>query len=494
MANPLVEVHPYGQSLWYDNISRGLITSGKLRAMIEHDGLRGLTSNPSIFEKAIADSTDYDPALEALASRRDLDAKALYEQLALEDIRRAADLFRPVYEQTARRDGYVSLEVSPFLAHDTAGTLAEARRLWNALTPSVAALPVPNVMLKVPGTAAGIPAIRELISEGINVNVTLLLSVKTYEAVADAFMTGLEALVARGGSPCHGARVASFFVSRIDTAVDSLLAERLRLTTDADEQAVLKSLLGQVAIANAKLAHQRYREISESPRWQLLARRGAQTQRLLWGSTSTKNPAYRDVRYVEELIGPETVNTMPAATFDAFRDHGRPRASLDNGLDEARKTMETMAQVGISIDAVTDRLVEDGVRLFADAFDQLLGVIERKRQTLLKTRLDRQTGSSPEDLQQPLAPPDGQFPMYVAELEPLVERSAPEVSDIQRAFLGRLSDLAPSRTRTARQLSPADLIWLRALENVVHRHQLSYELITNEDESKEDHLWLVPLH
>jgi transaldolase / glucose-6-phosphate isomerase len=485
MVSPLLELQQYGQSAWYDSISRSLITSGKLQALIDQDGLRGLTSNPSIFEKAIEGSTDYDAELKALAGRRDLDAKALYEQLALEDIRRAANLFRPVYEQTDRRDGYVSLEVSPQLAHDTAATLAEARRLWSALG-------LPNVMIKVPGTVAGIPAIRELISEGINVNVTLLFSIKTYEAVADAFMAGLEALVERGGSPCHVASVASFFVSRIDTAVDERLTEGLQVTADAGEHELLQSLMGQAAIANAKLAYRRYQELYASPRWQALATRGAQTQRLLWASTSTKNPAYRDVLYVEELIGPETVNTIPAATFDAFRDHGRPRASLEEGLDQARRTMQTLAQVGISIDAVTDRLVEDGVRLFADAFDQLLGVIEKKRELLLRSSPDRQTDLPSEDLTPPRAWPDEGFPQYVVELEPLVERTAPEVSDIHRAFLGRLPDLAPSRTRTAQQLSPADQTWLAALEDVVHRHQLSYELITNEE--GEDHLWLVPQH
>ena len=329
MANPLLEVQRYGQSLWYDNIRRGLITSGALQAMIDQDGLRGITSNPSIFEKAIGGSTDYDAALKALAARRDLDAKSLFEQLAIEDIRQAADLMRPVYEQTRKRDGYVSLEVSPYLAHDTAATQEEARRLW-------AAVDRPNVMIKVPGTPEGIPAIRQLISEGININVTLLFSMKTYETVADAFIAGIEDLVARGGDPSGVASVASFFISRIDTAVDALLDEQIRTPSDPEKQALLKGLLGHVAIANAKLTYERYHAIYADSRWQALAQKGAQTQRLLWASTSTKNPSYRDVMYVEELIGPETVDTVPVATFDAFRDHGRPRAGLEEGIEAAR--------------------------------------------------------------------------------------------------------------------------------------------------------------
>src|SRR5438034_6807373 len=261
MANPLVEVQQYGQSLWYDNIRRSLITSGGLKALIDNDGLRGVTSNPSIFEKAIAGSTDYDDALKALERRGDMDARALFEALAIEDIQQAADLFRPVYKQTRKRDGYVSMEVSPYLAHDTPGTIEEARRLWSAIAR-------PNVMIKVPATPEGIPALRQLISEGINVNVTLLFSMKTYEAVANAFMAGLEALVARGSDPSGVASVASFFISRIDVAVDSRLTERLLQARDAKEQQLLKSLQGKVAIANAKLTYQRYKQLYAADRWQ----------------------------------------------------------------------------------------------------------------------------------------------------------------------------------------------------------------------------------
>jgi transaldolase/glucose-6-phosphate isomerase len=391
MSNPLVEVQRYGQSLWYDYIRRGLITSGELQRLIDEDGLRGITSNPSIFEKSIAGSTDYNDALQALEAQQDLDAKSLYERLAIQDIQAAADIMRPVYEQTARRDGYVSLEVSPYLAHDTEGTLSEARRLWSTVSR-------PNVMIKVPGTAEGLPAIRQLIGEGINVNVTLLFSVDRYLEVADAYTQGLEALVRQGGDPAGVASVASFFVSRIDTAVDSLITERVKSEADAGRRAQLQGLLGKIAIANAKVAYQRYQELCQAQRWQALATRGAQTQRLLWASTSTKNAAYSDVLYVENLIGPDTVDTVPQATFDAFRDHGRPRASLAEGVDEAGRTLATLEQAGISLRDVTGQLTEDGVRLFADAFDKLLSAVEKKRAGLLGAKMDRQTYQLPADL------------------------------------------------------------------------------------------------
>jgi transaldolase / glucose-6-phosphate isomerase len=397
MPNPLVELQKYGQSLWYDTIRRGLILTGELQRLIDADGLRGVTSNPAIFEKAIAGSADYNNALRALERQRDLDAKSLYEQLAIDDIRDAADVMWPVYEQTRRRDGYVSLEVSPYLAHDTAGTLTEARRLWKAVGRD-------NVMIKVPATPAGVPAIRQLISEGINVNVTLLFNIAAYEAVAEAYLAGLETLVARGGDPSGVASVASFFVSRIDAAVDGILTARLEKgatggrRSPASDRAALQSLLGKVAIANAKMAYQRYKELYRTPRWQALADRGGQTQRLLWASTSTKNPAYRDVIYVEELIGPDTVNTVPAATFDAFRDHGRPRPSLEEGGEEAFDTLHDLEQAGISLREVTDTLLDQGVRLFEEAFDKLLGAVEKKRQALLGAEINRQTYRLPEDL------------------------------------------------------------------------------------------------
>ncbi|AGY60492.1 bifunctional transaldolase/phosoglucose isomerase [Gloeobacter kilaueensis] len=385
-VNPLKKLQDYGQSVWLDYIRRNLITSGELQRLIDEDGLRGVTSNPSIFEKAIAGSNDYDEALAALEQEQDLEAMALFERLAIEDIQKTADILRPVYEQTERHDGYISLEVSPYLANDTEATIAEARRLWGAVNRE-------NLMIKVPATPAGIPAIRQLISEGINVNVTLLFAQQAYAQVVEAYLEGLEAFAASGGELSRVASVASFFVSRIDTAVDALLQEKIKSATSGGERAVLNGLLGKVAIANARLAYQHYKEIYRSDRWHRLAdTTGAQPQRLLWASTSTKNPNYRDVLYVEELIGPNTVDTIPPATFDAFRDHGRPRASLDDHLEEAYTTLKDLEErAEISLAAVTDQLVSDGVRLFADAFDKLLSTVEKRRQGTLAAPLNTQS-------------------------------------------------------------------------------------------------------
>jgi transaldolase / glucose-6-phosphate isomerase len=372
--NPLKELLNYGQSMWLDYIRRDLFTTGKLKQMIADDGLRGMTSNPAIFEKAIAESSLYDDILKSLASRSDLDTTARYEQIAIRDIQEAADTLRPVYEQSNFRDGYVSLEVSPYLARKTKETIDEARRLWKTVQRE-------NVMIKVPGTAEGLPAIRQLIGEGININVTLLFAQEVYEKVAEAYVAGLEDLSARGGNLKKMAGVASFFISRIDTLVDSLVNEKLKTTSDASQQALLKSLLGKVAIANGKLTYQRYQRIFSGARWQALASKGAQTQRVLWASTSTKNPNYRDVIYVEELIGPDTVDTMPPATVDAFRDHGRLRNSLAEDVAGAKKTMDDLARAGISMKEVTDKLTDDGVKLFADAFDKLLAAVAKSTQT-----------------------------------------------------------------------------------------------------------------
>jgi len=372
--NPLQQLLDYGQSMWLDYIRRDLFTSGKLKQMIAEDGLRGMTSNPSIFEKAIAESSLYDDMLKTLASRKDLDATARFEQLAIRDIQDAADVLRPVYEQSNFHDGYVSLEVSPYLARKTQETMDEARRLWKAANRE-------NVMIKVPGTAEGLPAIRQLIGEGININITLLFAQEVYEKVAESYIAGLEDLAKRGGNLKKMASVASFFISRIDTLIDSLLNDRLKKTTDASQQALLSSLLGKVAIANGKLTYQRYQRIFSGPRWEALAAQGAQTQRVLWASTSTKNPKYRDVIYVEELIGPDTVNTMPLATIDAFRDHGQPRNSLTEDVAGAQKVMDDLARAGISIREVTDKLTEDGVKIFADAFDKLLAAVEKNTQS-----------------------------------------------------------------------------------------------------------------
>jgi transaldolase/glucose-6-phosphate isomerase len=370
-VNPLKTLLKFGQSLWLDYIRRDLLTGGELKRMIAEDGLRGMTSNPAIFEKAIVGSTDYDDILAKLKNRPDLDAKARYEAIAIRDIQDAADLLRPVYDESLRRDGYVSLEVSPYLARDTQGTLEEARRLWKTVNR-------PNVMIKVPGTAEGVPAFEQLISEGININVTLLFSQKVYQKVAEAYVRGLNKYVAGGGTDVGRiASVASFFISRIDNSVDAQISAKLKAAKNPQEEQKLKSLLGKVAIANGKLAYQRYLTIFSGAGWDGLRAKGAQTQRVLWASTSTKNPAYPDILYVTELIGPDTVNTMPPATMDAFRDHGHPRETLTEDIPAAEQVMQDLASSGISIDKVTDDLTNDGVRLFEEAFDKLLAAIEK---------------------------------------------------------------------------------------------------------------------
>ncbi|MGA8149748.1 MAG: transaldolase [Terriglobales bacterium] len=368
-TNPLKELLKFGQSVWLDYIRRDLIETGELKRLIEDDGLRGMTSNPAIFEKAIADSKYYADSLKALQSRSDLDANGRYEILAIQDIQAAADALGTVYQSAKRRDGYVSLEVSPYLARDAQATLKDARRLWKAVGRE-------NLMVKVPGTAEGIPAFQQLISEGININVTLLFAQEVYADVAEAYIAGLEKFAAQGGDVSKVASVASFFISRIDSAVDAILDARLKTAKDDREKADLRSIMGKVAIANGKQTYRRYLRIFGSDRWKKLAAKGAQTQRVLWASTSTKNPNYRDVMYVEELIGADTVNTIPPATFDAFRDHGRPRPSLTENVEAANQTMAKAASLGISMKEVTDKLTADGVRLFAEAFDKLLKAVE----------------------------------------------------------------------------------------------------------------------
>lgn len=390
-TNPLRELQDLGQSVWLDFIRRSLLTSGELQQLVDGDGLRGVTSNPSIFEKAIAGSSDYSELLQSLANRSDLDAKARYETLAIRDIQDTADALRPVYESSKRRDGYVSLEVSPYLANDTEGTLVEARRLWKAVARD-------NAMIKVPGTPEGIPAFRQLISEGINVNVTLLFSQHAYEQVAQAYIEGLEEFARRSLDLGRMASVASFFVSRIDSAIDATVTARLKSSGDPAEQALLRSVLGKIAIANAKLAYQRYRDIFRGERWEELAKRGAHTQRVLWASTGTKNPSYSDVLYVEELIGPDTVNTMPPATLNAFRDHGRARSSLLEDLEAAQDHMDTLERAGISMEQVTAKLLTEGLKLFDDAFQQLLTAVEKSTKSAVAPRISRQSYSVPSNL------------------------------------------------------------------------------------------------
>jgi transaldolase / glucose-6-phosphate isomerase len=362
-TNPLKGLLEYGQSPWMDYIRRDLLTGGGLKKFIDEDGLRGMTSNPAIFEKSIVGSTLYSDILQA-PEAKSLDAKSLYERIAIRDVQDACDIFKPVYQSTNRRDGYVSLEVSPYLANDTKGTLDEARRLWKTVGRE-------NLMVKVPGTAAGVPAIRQLLEDGLNINVTLLFAQSAYEQVAEAFLAALEARTLKGLDINHCASVASFFVSRIDTLIDSQIGEKLKTAT-SDQKALLASVEGKVAIANAKLTYKKYQELFGSPRWKALSAKSAQTQRLLWASTSTKNPKYRDVLYVEELIGADTVDTIPPATFDAFRNHGKLRNSLIEDVSGAAKVMDNLAKAGISMKEVTQKLLEDGVKLFADAFKTLL--------------------------------------------------------------------------------------------------------------------------
>ena len=367
--NALLGLQKYGQSVWLDYIRRNIILNGDLQKLIDQDGLRGITSNPSIFEKAIA-SNDYTDLLTELG-KQGVPTGQIYERIVVRDIQDSADKLLPVYKSTNRRDGYVSLEVSPTLARDTPGTIEEARRLWKAVNRS-------NIMIKVPGTPEGVEPVRQLTSEGLNINITLLFAQEAYVAVAEAYLDGLEAALKAGKEISGIASVASFFVSRIDTLVDSIIEERLKTAKGADAQ-LLESLRGKVAIANAKQAYRYYQKMIESPRWKALAAQGAQSQRLLWASTSTKNPKYRDVLYIEELIGPDTVNTIPPATMDAFRDHGVLRRTLDTDLAAADKTMSDMEKAGISMKQVTGKLLEDAIRLFDDAFTQLHQVVEQKR-------------------------------------------------------------------------------------------------------------------
>ena len=363
-TNPLRGLLAYGQSPWMDYVRRDLLTTGQLKKYIDNDGLRGMTSNPAIFEKAITGSNLYDDILSSPDAKK-LDANGLFEKIAFRDVQDACDIFKPVYTDTHRRDGYVSLEVSPFLGFDTKASLAEARRLWKAVDR-------PNVMIKIPGTPEGLPAIRQALEEGININITLLFAQSAYEQVAEAFLAALEARAAKGQDISQIASVASFFVSRIDSLVDSKIDEKLKTNADPGQSALLESIRGKIAIANARLTYKKYQELFGGPRWKALAARGAQTQRLLWASTSTKNPKYRDVLYVEELIGSDTVDTIPPATFDAFREHGKLRPSLTENVEGATKTMADLAKAGISMKEVTDKLMVDGVKLFADAFKTLL--------------------------------------------------------------------------------------------------------------------------
>jgi transaldolase len=364
----LHSLHQQGQSVWLDYIRRGIIENGELEQMIRDYDLRGVTSNPSIFEEAIGKSDDYDDAMETFAAEGD-EAGEAFEKLAVEDIRNACDIFRPLYDRTDGGDGFVSIEVSPELAHDTQRTLDDARRLWKEVGR-------PNVMVKIPGTQEGIPAIRQALSEGININITLLFSLQSHEQVMEAYLSALEAR-AQAGQPLERiASVASFFVSRVDTAVDAELQKVVDGGGPDAEKA--KSLLGRAAIDNAKLAYQRFTEVFAGERWERLKTKGARVQRPLWASTSTKNKAYRDVIYVEELIGPHTVNTMPLATIEAFADHGETRRTVDTDLDRAHAELAALKEVGVDLDQVTEQLQVEGVDKFSRSFRQMLKAVDEK--------------------------------------------------------------------------------------------------------------------
>ena len=374
MSNPLVEIMRLGQSVWFDNIRRAMLSGGELKRMIEEDDLRGVTSNPTIFEKAIVGSADYDAQFRSLveAGKR---APEIYEELVIQDIAEAADILRPVYDRTDGLDGYISLEVNPKLAYDTQGTIEEADRLFHRLNR-------PNVMIKIPAAQEGLPAITESIRRGINVNITMIFSIENYEQVAEAFIRGLELRAEEGKPVDHIASVASFFVSRVDTMIDGQLEEKARAAATAGERERCESLAGRAAVANAKLAYQKFKEIFHGERFAALRAKGAQVQRCLWASTGTKNPKYSDVLYVDNLIGPETVNTVPPATYAAIKDHGKVALTLEEGLDEARALVARLAEVGIDLKAVTEKLQEDGLKAFVGSFDALADSIRAKREAL----------------------------------------------------------------------------------------------------------------
>lgn len=374
MTNSLLELRKLGQSVWYDNIDRAQLNSGQFKRMLDEDGIVGVTANPTIFEKSISSGHAYDEQISQLI-REGKNTNDIYEAVVIQDIRTVADLLRPIYESTHGLDGYVSLEVSPKLANDTQGTIAEASRFWHLVDR-------PNLMIKIPATPAGIPAIYETLRAGINVNITLIFSIESYRQVADAYIRALEERNGRGEDISHLASVASFFVSRVDTLVDKLLDQKIKASSDPAEQERLKALQGKAAIANARLVYADFQKIFGTPRFESLKHVGAHVQRPLWASTSTKNPAYRDVLYAEELIGPDTVDTMPLETINNFRDHGRVRNSIGDDLPGARTTLDALEHISILYAQVTQQLQDEGVQKFADSFHQLFAGIESKKNAI----------------------------------------------------------------------------------------------------------------
>ncbi len=381
MTNPLLQLKALGQSVWYDNIDRAQLVSGQFKRLLDEDGVVGVTANPTIFQKSISHGTAYDEQLNQLISEGK-STSDIYEALIITDIRTVADILRPIYDSSAGQDGYVSLEVSPDLAHDTKGTISEVRRFWKMVDR-------PNLMIKIPATPEGIPAVRQALSEGINVNITLIFAIEAYREVTDAYLSALEDRNAEGQDISHMASVASFFVSRVDTLVDKLLEDKIKASSDPSERQKLKSLEGKAAIANARLVYQDFKSIFSTPRFESLKHAGARVQRPLWASTSTKNPAYRDVLYAEELIGPNTVDTMPLETIENFRDHGRVRYSIEDNIPQAKAELAALEDVGIHYHAVTQQLLDEGVQKFADSFHELFAGIESKKQTIQEKQAAR---------------------------------------------------------------------------------------------------------
>jgi transaldolase len=374
MTNPLLQLKTQGQSVWYDTIDRAQLVSGLFKRLLDEDGIVGVTSNPTIFQKSISHGDAYDEQMTELIKQRKSTSE-IYEALVIKDITTVADMLRPIYDRTNRQDGFVSLEVSPDLAHDTEESLSEARRFWKLVDR-------PNLMIKIPATPEGIPAVQQALTEGININITLIFSLDSYREVADAYISALEDRNAEGKDISHIASVASFFVSRVDTLVDQLLEDKIKATSDSAEQQKLKSLEGKAAIANARLVYQEFTRIFHTPRFETLKHSGAHVQRPLWASTSTKNPAYRDVLYAEELIGPDTVDTMPLETIENFRDHGRVSRTVENDIQQAKDVFAALEKVGIHYDQVTKQLQDEGVKKFADSFHELFQGIESKKQVI----------------------------------------------------------------------------------------------------------------